>query len=304
MQIGFVGLGRMGANMVERLLRGGHEVIAYNRSAEKTDALMKKGARGAFALSDLVAGLAPPRTIWMMLPEGNATQHTLEELTALLSLGDLVVDGGNSHFEDSRRRAETLDQQGFDFIDAGTSGGLWGLEQGYCLMVGGTVEAVQRIAPALTTLAPPDGWLHCGPAGAGHYAKMIHNAIEYGLMQAYAEGIELLHSGPYAFDLPRLTELWTRGSVIRSWLLELAARALARDPELSSILGYVDDSGEGRWAVQQALRSGTPTPVLAQAVFTRFASRQAESFAAKLLAALRQEFGGHAVHTRPNPESP
>ncbi|MFA5941957.1 MAG: decarboxylating 6-phosphogluconate dehydrogenase [Sinimarinibacterium sp.] len=299
MQIGFVGLGRMGANMVERLLRGGHEVIVYNRSPERTHLVMQKGALGAFSLAELATRLATPRVVWLMVPAGEATETSLRELAAVLAKGDLVVDGGNSNFEDSRRRAGTLDDQGIAFVDAGTSGGIWGLENGYCLMVGGRDEAVQRLAPALTTLAPPDGWLHCGPAGSGHYAKMIHNGIEYGLMQAYAEGFELLRAGPFAFDVSRLAGLWNRGSVIRSWLLELAERALARDPNLSSIEGYVADSGEGRWTIEQALRTAVPTPVLAQAVFARFASRQSESFAAKLLSALRQEFGGHPVRTTP-----
>ena len=299
MKLGFVGLGRMGANMVERLVRGGHEVVAYNRSPEKTRRVMAKGADGAFSLAELVAKLPAPRIVWAMVPAGEATESTLEELRNVLARGDLVVDGGNSNYQDSMRHAGRFRERGFAFVDAGTSGGVWGLENGYCLMLGGEPEEIGRLAPALDTLAPPQGWLHCGPAGAGHFAKMVHNGIEYGLMQSYAEGFELLRAAPFPLDGARLAALWNRGSVIRSWLLELAGRALARDPELAHVDAFVADSGEGRWTVEQAVRSGVPTPVLALSLFARFASQQTQPFGAKLLAALRQEFGGHPVRTPP-----
>ncbi|MBL0057897.1 MAG: decarboxylating 6-phosphogluconate dehydrogenase [Elusimicrobia bacterium] len=299
MDIGFVGLGRMGANMVERLLRGGHRVVAFNRSPEKTHAVVEKGAEGAFSLSELVSKLTPPRTIWAMVPSGSATEATVLELSHLLSAGDLVVDGGNSRYTDSVRRAGILAGKGLRFMDAGTSGGIWGLENGYCLMVGGTPEDYHRLEPALKTLAPnAEGVLHAGPVGAGHFTKMVHNGIEYALMQGYAEGFEILRAAPFPLDLGRISHLWNQASVVRSWLLELAERAFAKDPDLAAIKDYVEDSGEGRWTVEQAIQTGVPADAIAHALFARFASRQEESFAGKVLAALRNEFGGHAVKAK------
>ncbi|HRY30322.1 MAG TPA: decarboxylating 6-phosphogluconate dehydrogenase [Elusimicrobiota bacterium] len=295
MELGFIGLGRMGANMVERLLRGKHRVVAYNRTEQKTRDIMKKGAAGAFSLEELVAQLKPPRAVWVMLPAGDALQKMLDALTPLLAPGDLIVDGGNSRYSDSVRRADDLRAKKIHFMDAGTSGGIWGLEIGYCLMVGGEKEDFRRLEPALATLAPPDGYLHCGPAGSGHFVKMVHNGIEYGMMQAYAEGFEIMKSAPFKLEMRDVARLWNRGSVVRSWLLELLDRALSKDPELASLEGYVEDSGEGRWTLQQAVDAAVPAPVLAASLFARFASRRPESFAAKVLAALRNEFGGHAV---------
>jgi 6-phosphogluconate dehydrogenase len=295
MELGFIGLGRMGANMVERLLRGKHRVVAYNRTPEKTKEIVKKGAEGAFSLEELVGKLSAPRAVWVMVPAGEPVQQMADELSRLLSPGDLIVDGGNSRYTDSVRRADELKARGLRFLDAGTSGGIWGLEAGYCLMVGGDREDFKRIEPALVTLAPPNGYLHCGAAGAGHFVKMVHNGIEYGLMQSYAEGFEILKASPFQLDLARVARLWNQGSVVRSWLLELAERALKKDPELAAIGDYVEDSGEGRWTVQQAIDTNVPAPVITYSLFARFISRQAESFAAKVLAALRSEFGGHAV---------
>jgi 6-phosphogluconate dehydrogenase len=288
MQLGMVGLGRMGAGMAERLRRGGHEVFGYDRAPEMSETA---------SLEALVEKLGPPRTVWTMVPAGEATEQTVRELAGLLERGDLVVDGGNSNFRDSVRRAAELEARGLLFADAGTSGGIWGLDEGYCLMVGGPEEAFRRVEPALATLAPVGGYAHVGPAGAGHFVKMVHNGIEYGLLQAYAEGFELLE-GSRLFpdlDLHRIAELWRHGSVIRSWLLDLAARALSRDPSLSGIRGYVQDSGEGRWTVLEAIEQEVPAPVTALSLFARFASRQEESFGMKLIAALRREFGGHEV---------
>jgi 6-phosphogluconate dehydrogenase len=296
MELGFIGLGRMGANMVERLLRGKHRVVAYNRTPEKTKDIMKKGAEGAFALHELAAKLAKPRVIWLMVPAGEATQGMINELVPLLSPGDIIVDGGNSKYSDSVTRYGALKAKGLHFMDAGTSGGIWGLQVGYCLMVGGDPADFERLEPALGTLAPnKDGYLHCGPAGAGHFVKMIHNGIEYGMMQAYAEGFEILKASPYNFDFAKISHLWNQGSVVRSWLLELAERAFQKDPDLSKIQGYVEDSGEGRWTVQQAIDTDVPATVITYSLFARFLSRQKESFAGKILAALRNEFGGHAV---------
>lgn len=298
MDIGFVGLGRMGSNMVERLLRGGHRVVAYNRSPEKTRHVMAKGAEGVFALADFAKTLKPPRAVWVMVPAGDATETTLNELTEHLAAGDLVIDGGNSRHSDSRRRAASLGARGLGFVDSGTSGGVWGLQNGYCLMVGGTPADIARLAPIFTTLAPPEGWLHCGPAGAGHFVKMVHNGIEYAMMQGYAEGFEILRASPYALDLGRISGLWNRGSVVRSWLLELAERAFAKDKDLSGLMDFVQDSGEGRWTVEQAIETGVPAPTIALSLFARFSSQQTESFAGKVLAALRQEFGGHPVKSK------
>ncbi len=295
MDIGMVGLGRMGANMTRRLLRGGHRVVVYDRAPAAVQALAAEGAQGAASLAQLVEALPPPRVVWLMVPAGAPVEEAVRELGGLLQPGDVLVDGGNSHYRDSMRRAETLRRFGVRFLDAGTSGGIWGLQVGYCLMVGGDAEAFALVEPALRTLAPEGGYLHTGASGSGHFTKLVHNGIEYGMLQALGEGFELLHAAPFALDLPHIAALWTRGSVIRSWLLELLADALRKNPTLADIAGYVEDSGEGRWTVQEAVDLAVPVPVLALSLFARFASRQEESFAAKVIAALRQEFGGHAV---------
>jgi 6-phosphogluconate dehydrogenase len=295
MQLGFVGLGRMGLNMVTRLTRGGHEVVAYDRSADAVARAVAAGALGTASLEALVAGLRPSRAIWVMVPAGDPTESTVASLAGLLSADDVVVDGGNSNFHDDVRRAQSLAAKRIHYIDAGTSGGIWGLQEGYCLMVGGDVDVCKRLEPVFLTLAPQDGYLRVGDHGAGHYVKMIHNGIEYGLMQAYAEGFELMHESPYKVDLAAVSALWNHGSVVRSWLLELAARALAEDGELSTLKGYVEDSGEGRWTVQEAIERAVPLPVITAALFTRFRSRENNPFADRLLAALRNQFGGHAV---------
>jgi len=289
MRIGFVGLGRMGGNMAERLRRGGHEVIGYDRNAAISDVA---------SLSELVAKLVAPRAVWVMVPAGDPTEHTIQELAGLLETGDLVVDGGNSNFRDSMRRAAELEKRGLLFVDAGTSGGIWGLEIGYCLMVGGSEEALERIEPALKTLAPENGYAHVGPVGAGHFTKMVHNGIEYAMLQAYAEGFEILHSSQFELNLQQLASLWNHGSVVRSWLLELAESAFAKDPSLSKIRGYVEDSGEGRWTVVEAINEDVPATAIAASLFARFASRQPDSFGMKVIAALRNEFGGHPVRTQ------
>ncbi|HBH01142.1 MAG TPA: decarboxylating 6-phosphogluconate dehydrogenase [Candidatus Rokubacteria bacterium] len=295
MQLGFVGLGRMGGSMVTRLLRDGHEVVAYARSAEAVRGAAAGGARGADSLEALVRALAPPRHVWLMLPAGEPTETTLQALAPLLARGDTLVDGGNTRWTDDVRRARELAARGLDYVDVGTSGGVWGLTEGYCLMVGGERAAVLRLAPVLTTLAPPDGWLHVGGSGSGHYVKMVHNGIEYALMQAYAEGFELMSASDYGLDLPRLAQLWNRGSVIRSWLLELTADALRADPTLAGVTPWVEDSGEGRWTVEDAVAKAVPAPTITAALYARFRSRRENSFADRLLAALRRAFGGHAV---------
>lgn len=297
MELGFVGLGRMGANMVERLLRGGHRVVAYNRSQDKVQEIVKKGAEGAASLKELVSKLKAPRAVWLMVPSGDATQKMIDEVSGLLSKGDLIIDGGNSRYIDTQRRYQELKAKGIEFMDAGTSGGIWGLQIGYCLMTGGDEASFKRIEPALATLAPnpKDGYLHCGPAGAGHFTKMVHNGVEYGMMQAYAEGFELLKAAPFGLNLPKITHLWNQGSVVRSWLLELAERAFDQDPNLEGLKGYVEDSGEGRWTVDAAVALGVPATVLTHSLFARFTSRQENSFAMRVLSALRQQFGGHAV---------
>ena len=295
MELGMIGLGRMGANMSERLVRGGHRVISYDRSAEAIQRVVDKGAVGAHSLADFVKQLTPPRAIWLMVPSGDPVDQTIEQLLPLIIEGDILVDGGNSNYKDSIRRGGKLSAQRLHFVDAGTSGGVWGLENGYCMMVGGEKEIVARLAPIFATLAPPDGYLHVGPNGAGHFVKMIHNGIEYGMLQAYGEGFELLKASQFDLDLGKISHLWNQGSVVRSWLLELAENAFEKDPKLSSIRGYVDDSGEGRWTVEEAIDKNVPAPVLMLSLFARFASRQEDSFSAKVIAALRNEFGGHAV---------
>jgi 6-phosphogluconate dehydrogenase len=298
MEIGFVGLGRMGLNMTLRLLRGGHRVAAFDRGAEAVTSARTGGATGAASLAELVKALPAPRTVWLMIPAGKPVDDTLDALVPLLERGDLVVDGGNSNYKDSMRRAERLAGHGLIFSDAGTSGGIWGLANGYCIMIGGAGEAIARLRPALDTLAPPEGWLHTGPPGSGHYAKMIHNGIEYGMMQAYAEGFEILAASDFPYDLSKLAHLWNQGSVVRSWLLELAEDAFAKDPRLEKIRGWVEDSGEGRWTVLEAMERNVPAEVLTIALMTRFRSRQEDSFRDRVIAALRNEFGGHAVKAR------
>jgi len=320
MQLAMVGLGRMGANLVRRLMRGGHECAVFDHDAAAVDALAREGARPARSLSELVSRLPPPRAVWVMLPHGTATESTIAGLARHLAAGDAVIDGGNSHHHDDVRRARELAARGIDYLDIGTSGGVWGLERGYCLMIGGSAPAVQRLAPLFDTLAPglgaqprtrgrdgaaggaERGWLHCGPAGAGHFVKMIHNGIEYGMMQALAEGFDILHNagkssfGPehrYDFELADIAELWRRGSVVSSWLLDLAAQALAEDGQLAGYSGVVEDSGEGRWTVQAALDTAVPAEVLTAALYARFRSRQDHTFAEKMLSALRRQFGGH-----------
>ena len=297
MQLGFVGLGRMGLNMVTRLVQGGHQIAVYDRSPEAVARAEAAGARGVSSLEALPAALEAPRAVGVMVPAGDPTESTVSALGALLSAGDTIVDGGNTNFHDDVRRAQALAGKQIHYVDAGTSGGIWGLQEGYCLMVGGDAKVCARLEPIFVTLAPPDGYLRVGDHGAGHYVKMIHNGIEYGLMQAYAEGFELMHESPYTIDLGAVAGLWNHGSVVRSWLLELAARALAADSDLSGVKGYVDDSGEGRWTLHEGIDRGVPLPVMTAALYTRFRSRQDNPFAERLLAALRGQFGGHAVKT-------
>jgi 6-phosphogluconate dehydrogenase len=297
MQLAMIGLGKMGGNMSERLLRGGHEVVTFDRSAEAVQKYTKLGATGASSLADVVKKLKAPRIVWIMVPAGDPVDMTIAELRPMLSEGDIIIDGGNSNFHDTMRRAKSLAEHGIQFIDCGTSGGIWGLENGYCLMVGGEKRAVLRCEPIFKTLAPPNGFAHAGPSGAGHYVKMVHNGIEYGLLQAYAEGYEILHASKSfpKLDMRQIAELWQHGSVVRSWMNELAVRAFEKDASLEKIRGWVADSGEGRWTVQEAIDLDVPAPVITLSLLTRFRSRQADSFSAKVIAALRNEFGGHAV---------
>jgi len=305
MQIGVIGLGRMGANIARRLMRAGHACVAHDVDSTSLDVLEREGAAAAATLRDLAAKLAAPRAVWIMVP-ADAVEGVLDGLAPLLAAGDVVIDGGNSHYAEGVRRGASLAKRGIHFIDVGTSGGVWGLEHGYCLMIGGEAPIVQRLDPVFATLAPPTlaqewddggrGYLHCGPAGAGHFVKMVHNGIEYGLMAAYAEGFNLLHHADnvgYKFDVARIAQLWRRGSVVRSWLLDLLARSLDKDPQLAKLKGVVSDSGEGRWTVQAAVDASVPAPVLSAALFARFASRGEDDFANRLLSAMRREFGGH-----------
>jgi len=297
MQLGMVGLGRMGANMVERLVQGGHQCAAFDRSPDAVKATAAKGATGCNSLDALVRALAPPRSVWVMVPAGDPTTSTIAELGKLLQPGDAVIDGGNSYWKDAQAQAKSLNQSGVDFIDAGVSGGIWGLKEGYCLMVGGRAETCKRLEPIFHTLAPKDGYLRVGDVGAGHFVKMVHNGIEYGMLQAYGEGFEVLQASEFAggLDLEKIAHLWNQGSVVRSWLLELAELAFSSDPKLEKIRGWVDDTGEGRWTIADAIDLAVPVPALALSLFMRFRSRQADSFSAKVIAALRNEFGGHAV---------
>jgi 6-phosphogluconate dehydrogenase len=316
MQIGLIGLGRMGGNMARRLMAGGHEVVAYDRSPDAVAALAAAGAGGAGSLDDLVARLAPPRAVWVMVPAGDATEQTVVALGALLARGDAIIDGGNSHYKDDARRAAALAAAGVDYLDVGTSGGVWGAERGYCLMIGGPREAAARLTPIFRTLAPGagaiaptegldvgkttahEGYLYCGPSGAGHFVKMIHNGIEYGLMEAYAEGFDIMRNASYDLDLAAVAEVWRRGSVVSSWLLDLTARALAADPRLDGFVGSVGDSGEGRWTVETAIEEAVAADVLTTALFKRFRSRRDHTFAEKILSALRAQFGGHVEPPR------
>jgi 6-phosphogluconate dehydrogenase len=295
MRIGMIGLGRMGGNMVTRLLRGGHEVVAYTRDSKKVEKAVSEGAIGAKDLKDAVNQLSAPRVLWLMVPAGKPTQDMIDSLVPLLSPGDILIDGGNTRYTDDIARAEALKPKNIHYMDAGTSGGVWGLQVGYCLMVGGEAEDFKKVQPIFKTLAPPDGYMHCGPVGAGHYVKMVHNGIEYGLMQAYAEGFEIMDASRYDLDLAKIADLWNHGSVVRSWLLELGASALKEDPELSKVAPYVEDSGEGRWTVEESINLSVPAPVIALSLQTRFRSRQENPFSARLLAALRNQFGGHAI---------
>jgi 6-phosphogluconate dehydrogenase len=320
MQIGIVGLGRMGANMARRLMREQHHVVVYDRSAEAIHVLEKEGAAGAKDYAELVKKLNPPRAVWLMVPAGDPTEESVLALKPLLEPGDTIIDGGNSYFKDDVRRSGSLKERGIHYLDAGTSGGVWGIDRGYCLMIGGDREAVERLEPIFATLAPGQGntppspgrenfkstaekgYLYCGPAGAGHFVKMVHNGIEYGLMQAYAEGFDILRGAVstalpeghrYDFNLPDIAELWRRGSVVGSWLLDLTAMALAEDPDLDHFTGFVQDSGEGRWTIQAAIDEAIPAEVLSASLFTRFRSRKEHTFAEKVLSAMRNKFGGH-----------
>jgi 6-phosphogluconate dehydrogenase len=302
MQLGFIGLGRMGANMVRRMALDGHEIVAHNRTVEKAHELADEeraaghAVQAADSVEALVARLAKPRTAWIMVPAGDATEAQIKELLDHLEPGDTIVDGGNTNFHDDVRRHRELAEHGVRYVDAGVSGGIWGLANGFCLMVGGDREAVEPLEPIFRSLAPKDGYLHAGPPGAGHYVKMIHNGIEYGLMQAYAEGFEIMHASEYPLDLGAVADLWNHGSVVRSWLLELAVDAFRQNgADLAELKGYVADSGEGRWTVQEAIDRDVPAPIITLALQTRFRSRQDDSYGAKVLAALRNEFGGHAV---------
>jgi len=320
MQLGMIGLGRMGANMVRRLLRGGHSCVVFNRSADSVHRLASEGATGATSLDEFVRTLTKPRAAWVMVPAGNPTEQTVMTLAQRMEAGDIIIDGGNSYFKDDVRRAKTLKERGILYVDVGTSGGIWGIERGYCMMIGGDAQAVTRLDPIFKTLAPgrgdiprtpgrgtldgtaEDGYLHCGPPGAGHFVKMIHNGIEYGLMQAYAEGFDILRNAGskelpedcrYELNLADIAEVWRRGSVVGSWLLDLTAMALLENPTLSNYTGFVQDSGEGRWTIMAAIEEAVPADVLSAALFARFRSRQEHTFAEKLLSAMRQKFGGH-----------
>jgi 6-phosphogluconate dehydrogenase len=301
MRIAMIGLGKMGGNMTERLLRNGHEVVAYDRAADVVDRYAKLGAKPASDLSGVVAQLTGPRVVWIMVPAGKPVDDTIAELSKTMTKGDIIIDGGNSNFHDTMRRAKELESRGLSYIDAGTSGGIWGLENGYCLMVGGPDAAVKTCEPIFRALAPTDGYAHVGPSGSGHYTKMIHNGIEYGMLQAYAEGYEILHASKDfpKLDLHQIAEVWQRGSVVRSWLNELAAKAFAKDTQLSTLKGFVSDSGEGRWTVQEAIDLDVPAPVITLSLQMRFRSRQEDTFSGKVIAALRNEFGGHAVQGAP-----
>ena len=320
MQLGMIGLGRMGANMVRRLMRGGHECVVFDLSADNVKQLAGEGATGSGSLDDFIGKLSKPRAVWIMVPAGNATEKTVNDLAARMDSGDTIIDGGNSNYKDDARRAIDLREKKINYVDVGTSGGVWGLERGYCMMIGGPREAVQHLDPIFKTLAPGRteiartpgrekvsgtaeyGYVHCGPSGAGHFVKMVHNGIEYGLMQAYAEGFDIFHNANskdlptehrYDLNVADIAEVWRRGSVVSSWLLDLTAMALLEDPQLANYSGFVQDSGEGRWTIQAAIEEAVPADVLTAALYTRFRSRQEHTFAEKILSAMRQKFGGH-----------
>jgi 6-phosphogluconate dehydrogenase len=298
LRLGMVGLGRMGGNMAVRLIRNGHQVVGFARSERSRQEAATQGAEVTASLEELAKALDPPRVVWVMVPAGDPTEQVVAQLGEVLAAGDIVVDGGNSLFRDSVRRAAELSRRDVRFVDAGVSGGVWGLKEGYCMMLGGAPEAIDHLRPALDALAPEDGWAHVGASGSGHFVKMVHNGIEYGLLQAYGEGFEILEKSIYDLNLEQIAELWRHGAVVRSWLLDLLASALSKDPGLRDVAGYVEDSGEGRWTVLTAIDEDVPAPITALSLFARFASRQDESFAAKVIAALRHEFGGHAVKER------
>ena len=330
MQLGMVGLGRMGANMTRRLMRGGHQLVVSDRSPDMVKELSGEGAGGSSSLQDLISKLKPPRAVWVMIPAGEPTEQTVQKLSESMQPGDTIIDGGNSYFKDDVRRAKQLKGKGLHYIDVGTSGGVWGLERGYCMMIGGPDEAVQRLDPIFKTLAPgpgeisrtpgreklggtaEQGYIHCGPSGSGHFVKMVHNGIEYGMMQAYAEGFDIFRNATskelpedlrYDLNLPDIAEVWRRGSVVSSWLLDLTAMALTENPTLSEYEGYVQDSGEGRWTIQAALEEAVPADVLTAALYVRFRSRQQHTFAEKMLSAMRQKFGGHVESGAPKKKS-
>jgi 6-phosphogluconate dehydrogenase len=297
MKIAMVGLGRMGMNMARRLLQGGQQVVAYNRTPGKTDQIVKEGANGAYSFPEMVEKLTAPRVVWLMLPAGPAVDDQINQIKEMLSPGDVVIDGGNTYYKDDIRRGELLQKKGIHLMDVGVSGGIWGLKIGYCLMIGGDKGIYQHLEPIFKALAPEGGYLYCGKTGAGHFVKMVHNGIEYGMMEAYAEGFDILDASPYAGSLSyaHITHLWNQGSVIRSWLLELAESAFTKDAKLFATKGYIEDSGEGRWTVEQAIESGVSVPVITLSLFRRFRSRERDSIGDRVLAALRREFGGHAV---------
>ena len=296
MKIGFIGLGKMGMNMVERTLNGGHEVVVYNRTYAKTEIAAKKGAIPTKSLEELIQMLPKPKIIWLMLPAGDVTEEHIQQLSELLTPSDFLIDGGNAFYQDSTRRAQMLAKKKINFLDVGVSGGIWGLQQGYCMMIGGDKNNFQRIEPLLKTLSPENGYAHVGKNGAGHFVKMVHNGIEYAMLQAYGEGFEILHSKKeFNLDLAKIADLWNHGSVIRSWLLELTKNAFVDDPRLTSVDGIVPDSGEGRWTVKEAVDLNVPAPAITASLLQRFRSRQKSSFASKLIAALRNQFGGHKV---------
>jgi 6-phosphogluconate dehydrogenase len=295
MELGMIGLGRMGGNMAIRLMQGGHRVVVYNRTPTKTREIAEHGAVATYSLQELIEQLQQPRAIWIMVPAGEATTDMINQVLPLIAPGDILIDGGNSHYTDDAPRAAMLQEHGIHYVDAGVSGGVWGLRVGYCMMVGGEPDICEHLEPIFKTLAPEDGYLYCGPHGAGHYVKMVHNGIEYGMLQAIGEGFEIMHAAPFKLDLARIAELWQHGSVVRSWLIELAASAFSKDPDLDALRGYVADSGEGRWTILEAMERDVPAPVITLSLLERFRSRQPESFSAKVIAALRNEFGGHAV---------
>ena len=300
MQIGFIGLGRMGANMVERLLRDGHQVVVYNRSQDKVLEAERKGAIASSSISDLVSKLHGRKAIWLMVPSGQIVDDHITQLLPLLKPNDIIIDGGNSFWRDTQKRHASVTSSGIHYVDCGTSGGIWGLQNGYSLMYGGDPEPASFLEPVFKSLAPPEGYLYCGTSGAGHFVKMVHNGIEYGMMQAYAEGFEIMEKSPFGLDLSKVAKVWMNGSVVRSWLLELAVRAFNEDPKLESLQPYVQDSGEGRWTIQTAIDFDVPVHVIAASLFTRLESRQDNSFAMRTLAALRNQFGGHAVKKKGN----